>query len=298
PNARADADAHARLQENGNRRQASWHLQIDDKQCIQSIPFNEIALAAGDGKGPGNRTSIHIEICVNSDGDYKKAVAKTAEVTRQLMEQFNISGFNVVQHNKWSGKNCPSIMRSGRKGITWGDFINLISGVQVEPKPTPQPSPVQVKPSQTLLKEGSKGAAVKKLQEDLIKADEKLPRFGADGDFGEETSNAVKAFQARRGLTVDGIAGPNTLAKLEEVLKPKPAPVQPAPIRLDDIPYPGQLIKEGSRGLNVQRVQRVVGVNPDGIFGAKTKAAVKAYQSRHGLVADGIVGPATWSVLF
>lgn len=126
PNVKADANAHAMLQYNGNSRQASWHLQIDDKLAIQSIPFNEVAWAAGDGSGPGNMSSIHIEICVNSDGDYKKAVANAAEVTRQLISEFNISIANVVQHNHWSGKNCPSTMRSGKSGITWADFLNML----------------------------------------------------------------------------------------------------------------------------------------------------------------------------
>jgi N-acetylmuramoyl-L-alanine amidase len=124
---KANAEAHARLQESGNSRQASWHLQVDEQYAIQSIPFNEIAWAAGDGgNGPGNRTSIHLEICVNKDGDYKKAVHNAAEVTKQLMKQFHIPLDHVVQHNHWSGKNCPSIMRSGKSGITWEDFLNLL----------------------------------------------------------------------------------------------------------------------------------------------------------------------------
>ncbi|EKN71504.1 N-acetylmuramoyl-L-alanine amidase [Neobacillus bataviensis LMG 21833] len=131
PDAGANANAHARLQERGNDRSASWHLQIDDQQAIQSIPFNEIAWAAGDGRnGSGNKLSIHIEICVNSDGDFRKAVQNTAEVTKQLMGQFNISISNVVQHNHWTGKNCPRNLRSGEKGITWNDFIGLVNGSQ------------------------------------------------------------------------------------------------------------------------------------------------------------------------
>jgi hypothetical protein len=124
---KANAEAHARLQEGGNSRQASWHVQVDDTQAIQSIPFNEVSWAAGDGtNGPGNRQSIHIEICVNNDGDYKKAVQNAAELVRDLMPKLNVPVENVVQHNHWSGKNCPSIMRSGSAGITWNDFINMI----------------------------------------------------------------------------------------------------------------------------------------------------------------------------
>jgi N-acetylmuramoyl-L-alanine amidase CwlA len=136
----ANAEAHARLQENGNSRQASWHLQVDDLKCIQSIPFNEIAWAAGDGaNGPGNRKSIHLEICVNSDGNYKKAVQNAAIVAAQVMKQFNIPIANLVQHNHWSGKNCPSIMRSGKKGIIWSIFVEWVKqnlNPVVEPKKT------------------------------------------------------------------------------------------------------------------------------------------------------------------
>jgi hypothetical protein len=61
---------------------------------------------------------------------------------------------------------------------------------------------------------GSKGADVKTLQNALIKAGLPLPKYGADGDFGEETQTAVVAFQKARGLKVDGIVGANTWAAL------------------------------------------------------------------------------------
>ncbi len=63
------------------------------------------------------------------------------------------------------------------------------------------------------------------------------------------------------------------------------------------------LIHPGSRGAQVTRLQRelkAAGCNPgtvDGDFGAHTRAAVVAYQRRHHLVADGLVGPKTWHAL-
>ena len=56
-------------------------------------------------------------------------------------------------------------------------------------------------------------------------------------------------------------------------------------------------LKRGSHGPYVVRVQRIVGVHADGIFGKATKRAVRRFQRRHGLVADGIVGPATWAAM-
>ena len=65
------------------------------------------------------------------------------------------------------------------------------------------------------LKKGCKGSAVRKLQEKLLERGYKLPRYGADGDYGNETVAAVKAFQKDWGLKVDGIAGPETQKMLQ-----------------------------------------------------------------------------------
>jgi len=52
-------------------------------------------------------------------------------------------------------------------------------------------------------------------------------------------------------------------------------------------------LRRGSRGTAVRRVQRVVGVYADGVFGPRTHRAVKRFQGRKGLYRDGIVGPRT-----
>jgi len=57
------------------------------------------------------------------------------------------------------------------------------------------------------------------------------------------------------------------------------------------------LLKNGSQGEDVKQLQIKLGVDPIGKFGPKTEAAVKAWQSEHGLTADGIVGPKTWDVI-
>jgi peptidoglycan LD-endopeptidase CwlK len=64
------------------------------------------------------------------------------------------------------------------------------------------------------------------------------------------------------------------------------------------VPYPGKPLKIGSKGKDVERIQRALKVKVDGVFGKQTEAAVKAYQKRKGLTADGIVGPKTWNMLF
>lgn len=61
--------------------------------------------------------------------------------------------------------------------------------------------------------------------------------------------------------------------------------------------FPGELLKKGSRGDAVRRVQAKLNIGADGIFGAQTEAAVRAFQSSKGLAADGVVGRQTWAAL-
>ena len=77
--------------------------------------------------------------------------------------------------------------------------------------------------AQPILKKGSHGPEVKRLQELLNQADRKKnfgnpPPLDADSEFGPNTETAVKNFQKFYGLTIDGVAGPKTWAKLDEVV--------------------------------------------------------------------------------
>ena len=58
------------------------------------------------------------------------------------------------------------------------------------------------------------------------------------------------------------------------------------------------LLKIGSKGEDVKKLQSKLGLGADGIFGAGTAAAVKKWQAENGLGADGIVGDGTWSKMF
>ena len=64
------------------------------------------------------------------------------------------------------------------------------------------------------LEKGSKGDNVKALQTLLIGYGFDCGKYGADGDFGLATDEAVKAYQKKNGLDVDGIVGKNTWNKL------------------------------------------------------------------------------------
>ena len=82
------------------------------------------------------------------------------------------------------------------------------------------------------------------------------------------------------------------------IVKPVATQVKAAAVEVASIvPFPG-VLKRGSKGKDVERVQRALGLKVDGDFGPATARAVKAYQSRKGLVADGIIGSKTWAVMF
>ena len=150
----------------------------------------------------------------------------------------------------------------------------------------------------SVLKYGSRGSAVKSLQQDLNTLGYNC---GApDGIFGSGTASAVKAFQRACSLGVDGIAGRNTLSKIEELIDtgasqgdPPSSPSTPGPT----------LLKYGSRGDSVRDLQGALNAlgydcgTPDGIFGGRTVSAVKAFQRDHGLSADGIAGRRTLNAI-
>ena len=117
----------------------------------------------------------------------------------------------------------------------------------------------------SIVKRGMRGAPVKRLQERL--------GIAADGIFGSATEKAVRDFQKSAGLAVDGIAGPDTFTALG----------------LNEL----VLLRVGTRGDTVRKLQEALGIDADGKFGPATEKAVKAFQMANGLEVDGLAGPET-----
>lgn len=120
-----------------------------------------------------------------------------------------------------------------------------------------------------VLMRGLKGEPVRRMQEKL--------GIDADGVFGGGTEKALKEYQQSNGLQVDGIAGPDTFSHMGL--------------------YDLVLLRRGTRGQTVKKMQEVLGIAADGKFGPGTEKAVKAYQEKNGLKADGLVGPNTLAKL-
>ena len=132
-----------------------------------------------------------------------------------------------------------------------------------------------------VLKRGSQGHPVPALQY-LLR--DRGHHVTVDGIFGPKTEAAVEGFQSADQIGVDGIVGPQTWGALIIV------------------------VATGSTGDAVRGVQEEFqfrnlsgdpgrGLAVDGVFGAKTAAAVRGFQQALGITADGIVGPLTWRAL-
>ena len=138
PNKGANAEMHARYLHNGaGGRSVGWHFTVDDTQIVQHLPTNESGWHAGDGgNGVGNRQSIGIEICENSDGDFDKAVENAQRLIAKLIGKHGIPLDNVVPHKHWSGKNCPRKLLN-----TWNQFKAQIDVAEkTKEKPEKKPS--------------------------------------------------------------------------------------------------------------------------------------------------------------
>ena len=152
------------------------------------------------------------------------------------------------------------------------------------------------------LTQGDRGTDVKRLQSRLIELG--YLTGTADGIYGSGTTAAVKAFQTANGLSATGTATVETQQKLfadgaigagaTATLGPTSTP--------DPADYPA--LQTGSTGAAVKTLQKrlielgYLNDTADGAFGAKTAAAVRAFQIKAGLTASGIADSATQTALY
>ena len=214
------------------------------------------------------------------DGSFGAATEKAVKIFQQ--EQ-GLTADGVVGQSTWNALYAAWVsMQSDLGGTAWPGVV---------------------------LRRGDTGMDVRLVQYWLRLAAENyaaLSSISVDGNFGAATQRAVTGFQTLFGLTADGLVGRATWNKLNEVaLAVANQIVEP------DV-APGQFtttVREGSRGTAVRAVQYylrrlsayysdIPSVTVDGVFGAATTRAVKAWQTRAGLTADGVVGQLTWNSLY
>ena len=110
----ADAKSHSTYLTENNTGTTSWHYTVDETSIYHHIPDTEVAWHAGDSlsKNGGNLCGIGVEICVNKDGDFKKAFDNAAKLTAYLIDAYHLSLSDIRQHADFISKNCPETIRN------------------------------------------------------------------------------------------------------------------------------------------------------------------------------------------
>jgi|GEM_PF-6897141 len=197
-----------------------------------------------------------------------------------------VNGSNVtVEEYNWNTSNRGTYGTRTVAASTFTGFIHVKDGVSAGVGAHP------------IIGKGytTSGAAVTNLQTMLNKVNN--AGLDTDGIFGTKTESAVKAYQTKKGLTADGIVGEKTWAALEADYQAATAPAPAASSR----PRVGYgFTTKGDDVKDMQTMLNAVnnaGLVVDGIFGDASLNALKAYQAKKGLEADGICGVNTWTAL-
>jgi len=72
----------------------------------------------------GNRNTVSMETCVNSGSDFIKTFVNACKVTTKLVRKYNLTCDGIMQHNNFSGKDCPNAIRQAGQ---WAQFRDLCS---------------------------------------------------------------------------------------------------------------------------------------------------------------------------
>ncbi|MCE5168490.1 N-acetylmuramoyl-L-alanine amidase [Paenibacillus profundus] len=125
------AESHARyILDGSGGRQASWHYTVDDVDIFQHLRDNEQGWHAGDGDGPGNQTSLGMEVCMFIGMKTEVAWRNAAWLAAFLINRHKLTAEHVVPHQKWSGKLCPSQLLP-----YWSKFINMVKEEHIRKQP-------------------------------------------------------------------------------------------------------------------------------------------------------------------
>jgi len=203
----SNAEMHYRYFNSGNKN-ASADFFVDDGEIIQTNNYWKFyTWQCGDGKGQygiTNRNSIGIEMCVNSDGDYNKMFNNTIWLVKFLMQKLKIPIERVVRHYDASRKNCPASM-SKNSWQNWHSFKKLLIDKEDI-----------VIDDNKVIDDSNEHWSILKIQ---IKLNQTYPyKLKEDGIWGDKTKNAVKHFQKKYDLEVDGLVGPITKKKINEII--------------------------------------------------------------------------------
>lgn len=198
----------------------SAHFYTDSREIVGHVPLNYRAWAA---RSHGNQYGWHVEVCGNT-GSFSTAEGsadkRAAYITAKLCRLGNIPIKRLT----------PGAARSGQRGIIghdgitlawpedngthtdpdwgsneWDTFLRWVAEYAKIPQSTGEGEPLVSK--LPVLRRGDKGQHVRNAQNLLEAHGISVGPSGADGDFGGNTESAVKTFQTRRKIGVDGVIG-------------------------------------------------------------------------------------------
>ena len=209
-------------------------------------------------------------------------------------------GATITVH-KLSG-SWANVTYDGQTGWVMKEYIKVatIVSATATPKPGATTAPATTVDGYQLLQSGSDGNQVTALQEALIELG--FLKGSADGIYGSGTANAVMSFQKKNGLPVTGYADANLQALL---FSGKPYNAKGVQTEVKTLPVlSGLTMRSGDKGVLVRTMQSVLYAKGyytgaiNGTYDSATVAAVKAFQQKNGLKADGVCGPATQELLY
>ncbi|BFM43833.1 hypothetical protein CFS9_24740 [Flavobacterium sp. CFS9] len=219
-------------------------VQKKEQNPDAEIENNELEGKLDHSKGGGNgldkKTKKEMESGFGADFSNVKihtdtnAVQMSQELGAQAFTNGNDVYFNKGKYNPDSreGKHLlaheltHTIQQTGAKQksatVQKSSIENHPEDLRAEKPENPQfkgNNPLEkTNDDEMLISKGQKGQYITALQEGLLETGQSLPKYGADGDFGNETRNAVIDFQSKNQLDVDGIVGPQTIGALDNKL--------------------------------------------------------------------------------
>jgi peptidoglycan hydrolase-like protein with peptidoglycan-binding domain len=230
--------------------------QIGDSGNASGVP--QLHFEVRGGTGAGSSTAVNPSVAIQLDG------MKGPKVL-ELQNLLKAAGYDVGTPDGDFGQRTKAAVTKWQQdnglkptGVVDGNTFEAIKNPekyrgqpepQPQPNPTPQPNPnpqpVQLIPP-GVYRQGDGGEGVRKLQEALNKNGANLT---VDGDFGQSTRAAVVAYQQKNGLGADGIAGEQTIAKLNQSLQQSPGTPSPQP---QPQPDPGNSTRSADFGAQLR----------------------------------------------
>lgn len=196
---------------NANMGDVRVHYFIDETDCWQNLREDEVGWHAADGKGPGNESSIAIEIIMDGSGSAADTAAENrgALMAAILLDRHGLGIDRLKTHRDWSGADCPVYILPH-----WDAFVEKVEGFLSAIRTESEISETVFNLEAVVLRRGMKGEKVEALQILLIGKGYSCGSAGADGSFGPATENAVLLYQEDHDLEPDAQVGPMTLGSL------------------------------------------------------------------------------------